>query len=390
MTKPRSRRLATTALVLLVSLLLAACTSAQAAEPPLPTTVAPPAPTATAIQVAELARQAQADTTPVAPTPRPPTATPLPPTATAPAPEPTADPAAAPTALPAPTARPADAAPRVGLQVGHLRSNELPDELAHLRSSTGARWGNLSEAQLNQAIVNRIRPLLEAEGIIVDVLPATVPPGYVADAFLSIHADGSTSPGPRGWKLATPWRASEASKQLLASVAATYGRATGLSEDVGGITVNMKGYYAFNWRRHTHAIDRYTPAIIVETGFMTNAADRAVIIDQPDRVARGIAEGVLNYLRQRDPNDTAALIPPDFTVHRAITTGVAVRAAPRENARLLVRVGPEARISPFERQGDWLQAFVRVGDQRVIGWVRADMVTATNEQPTFPTAATNP
>lgn len=379
---PRSSAL----VALLCALLLSACATAQASAPPPARTPERPAPAAPAAAPAAQARPlgapaAQAATaTPAPPTPAPPT--PVPPTATP-------DPNAPPTPWPTPTARPAGTAPRVGLQVGHLRSNELPEELARLRTSTGARWGGVSEAQLNLDIVNRVRPLLEAQGVIVDVLPATVPPGYDADAFLAIHADGSAGAAARGWKLATPWRASEASKQLLTAVAAAYGPATGLPEDVGGVTFNMKGYYAFNWRRHEHAISRYTPAIIVEMGFMTNAADRAVMFNQPDRVARGIADGVLAYLRQRDPANGAALVPPDFPVLRSGPAGATVRAAPRDDARVLARIAPDQRITPFDRQNGYYQAFTRSGETRVVGWVREDQVIVTNEQPTFPTP-TNP
>ena len=363
-------------LTLLLLLLLAACTTAEAAPLPVVATEVPIPPTSAPI---EPMPALQASVTPTA-TQEP---TPLP-TATA-LPTPTIDPAVTPT----PTPRPDGTPPRVGLQVGHLRSNELPDEQAHLRRSTGARWGNVTEAQLNLDIVNRIKPLLEARGVVVDIIPATVPPGYDADAFLAIHADGSTRSGPRGWKLATPWRTSAASKLLLERVAASYGPITGLPEDVGGVTVNMKGYYAFNWRRHTHAIAATTPAIIVEMGFMTNAADRAVMFNDPDRIARAIAEGVLDYLARRDPRDGAALLPPNYPVLRALEGGVAIRSAPRDQAKLLVRVGPDVQIIPFDKVDTWYQAFVRMKDRRIIGWVRADQVRATDEQPTFPTP-TNP
>ncbi len=369
-------------LLLLFSMLLTACTTAQASTMHL-TATAMTAPAAPPL----LARAASTPVgrfviTPTAVDPSLPTPTAGPPTSTP-------DPLASPTPWPTPTARPAGTPPRVGLQVGHLRSNELPDELERLRTSTGARWGNVSEAELNLEIVNRVKPLLEAQGVMVDVIPATVPPAYSADAFLAIHADGAAGSGPRGWKLATPWRASEASKQLLAAVAAAYGPATGMPEDVGGVTINMKGYYAFSWRRYTHAIDRYTPAIIVEMGFMTNAADRAILFGQPDRVARGIADGILAYLAQNDPANGAARVPPDYPLMRAVSEGVAVRAAPREDGRLLARIGPEQRVTPFDKQDGWFQAFVRIDDSRVIGWIRADQLNATNEQPVFPTP-TNP
>ncbi len=308
------------------------------------------------------------------------TASPAPPTATATP--------SGPTTIPTPSPRPAGTPWRVGLQVGHLRSNELPDELARLRTSTGARYGRTTEADLNLDIAQRVQKLLEAQGIVVDLLPATVPPSYDADAFIAIHADGSPSERARGWKIATPWRASQASKQLLAAVAATYGPATGLPEDVGGITFNMRGYYAFSYRRHTHAIARTTPAIIVEMGFMTSPADRDVLFGQPDRVARGIAEGIVNYLRGRDPNDGAALLPPEFPMLRALPTGAVLRAAPRDNARVLMNLTPDQRLAAFSKENGWYEVFVR-GEWRTLGWVREDQVEATNEPLVIPTA-TNP
>ncbi len=390
MSTPTSARRLPTLVVLLTALLLSACSARSSELPPAPTPqgdlatpAASPAAQAAPLLAPAVAYAAEAATptaTAVPPTPAPPT--PVPPTATV-------DPNASPTPWPTPSPRPAGLAPRVGLQVGHLRSNELPEELERLRTSTGARWGTVTEAQLNLDIANRVKPLLEAQGIIVDILPATVPPSYDADAFLAIHADGSTGAAARGWKLATPWRASEASKQLMAAVGAAYGPATGMPEDVGGVTFNMRGYYAFNFRRHVHAIARTTPAIIVEMGFMTSAADRAILFNQPDRVARGIADGVIAYLKQRDPANGAALLPPNYPVLRAAPAGATLRAAPRDDARVLAKISPDSRITPFDKQNGYYQAFVRSGETRTVGWVREDQVVVTNEQPTFPTP-TNP
>lgn len=308
-----------------------------------------------------------------------------PPTATA---EPPVAPAAAgPTTLPTPTPRAPGTPWRVGVQVGHLRSHELPEELARLRTSTGARYGGVTEAELNLAIVERIKPLLEAQGVVVDVLPATVPPAYDADAFIAVHADGSTNPRARGWKAATPWRASRASQALLDTVAASYGPATGLPYDAGGITSNMRGYYAFSYRRHTHAIARTTPAIIVETGFMTSAADREILFGQPDRVARGIADGVMAYLNARDPSDGAALLPPEFPQFRSLP-GAVLRTAPRDDAGVLLQISPDSRVIVFSQRDDWYEAVVR-GEWRAVGWIRNDQVTASDDPLTLPTA-TNP
>src|SRR5687768_6394320 len=89
---------------------------------------------------------------------------------------------------------------RVGLQVGHWRSHELPDELARLRGSTGAHAAGIAEHQVNLDIAERAAVHLRAAGVTVDVLPATVPPRYHADAFVALHADGSASTRSSGFK----------------------------------------------------------------------------------------------------------------------------------------------------------------------------------------------
>ena len=75
----------------------------------------------------------------------------------------------------------------------------------------------------------------------------------------------------------------------------------------------MQNYYAFNYRRYEHALHPMTVAAILETGFLTNAGDRRIIVSDPDRAARGIADAVKLFLKTmpiepqlvelgRDPN----------------------------------------------------------------------------------------
>jgi N-acetylmuramoyl-L-alanine amidase len=308
-----------------------------------------------------------------------------PPPATA---EPSATATPTPSVIPTPTPRPAGTPPRVGIQVGHWNSKDLPDELKRLRTSSGAFAAGYSEAQVNLEIAKRVAKLLESRGMLVDVLPATIPPSYDADAFVSIHADGSRSGGSRGFKLATPWRTSRASQHLADVLTAEYARATGMPQD-GAITVNMRGYYAFNYRRHTHAINRTTPAVILETGFLTSAADRAVIIGQADNVAIGIANGIIRYLSERDPNDGGALIPPEYRTQRPIDpAGLDVRAAPNDKAKIVTHIDGNARIFVFQERDGWYQGMIR-GGSRVQGWVRKDQVTATNDPTPTPPPATD-
>lgn len=293
---------------------------------------------------------------------------------------PSATPAASPTpsVQPTPTPRPAGTPLRVGIQAGHWLSSELPDELARLRGSSGAFAAGYAEADVNLSIARRVARLLESDGIVVDLLPATIPLSYDADAFVALHADGSPSPAARGFKLATPWRTSRASQHLLDALTTEYATVTGMPQD-GAITFNMRGYYAFSYQRHRHAIAKTTPAVIVEMGFLTNSTDRALLIDQPDKLAIGIANGIVRYLNERDPRDGAALIPPTFAVQRpSAEAGVDLRAAPRENAAVVLHVPANGRLVPFQERDGWYQVFVR-GGQRVTGWVPKDALVRTND-----------
>ncbi len=276
----------------------------------------------------------------------------------------------APTVEPTPTPRPAGTPPRVGLQVGHWKTDELPDELARLRTSYGTSAGGYTELQINLDITPRIAALLEAEGVVVDVLPATVPPGYDADAFITIHADGSTNLARNGFKLATPWRTSQASRLLHDLLREEYATATGMPWD-DGITTNMRGYYAFSYTRYEHTIARTTPAVIVEMGFLTNDGDRAILTTQQDQLAQALANGILRYLRERDPNDGAALIPPEpvrYSVNAG--TSVPIYASKSTAAAVVLQAPPASRITSFNAFDGWHEVFVRTPDeQRMTGWV---------------------
>jgi N-acetylmuramoyl-L-alanine amidase len=266
--------------------------------------------------------------------------------------------------------------PRIGLQVGHWKSNELPDELSRLRTSTGAFAAGVREADLNLAIAQRTAELLRGIGVDVDLLPATVPPQYEADAFIAIHADGVTRPGPRGYKLATPWRTSRDSQLLADSLLEEYGIATGLPRSTS-ITVNMKGYYAFMYRLYSHTIAKTTPAVILELGYLTSPEDRQLLLGDQERVAVGVANGIVRYLNSRNPQDLAAREPVEYPIVRA-RTATDVRASRDDNARSLLRVDRTYRLVPINERDGWYEVVV-ARDWRIVGWVRIDQTEPTGE-----------
>lgn len=189
---------------------------------------------------------------------------------------------------------------RVGLQVGHWKNDELPEELSRLIGNTGAVGGGKTEAEVNLVIAQEAAKLLQEKGITVDILPATVPKQYWADVFVAIHADGSTDPATSGFKIAPPWRDySGSAGQLVTHLETAYAAATDLKQDPN-TTRNMRGYYAFAWWRYEYAMHPMTTAAIVETGFLTSPSDRRLIVDNPRRSAAAIAEGITNYLTEKE------------------------------------------------------------------------------------------
>lgn len=193
-----------------------------------------------------------------------------------------------------------DVPPTIGVQVGHWKNNEVPEELKNLKNNTGASGGGKSEAEVNYEIANLIANNLRQNGVHVDILPTTIPPDYWADVFIAIHADGSEDATKSGYKFATSWRDfTDEAESLVENLNNNYGAKTGLEYDPN-ISRNMRGYYAFAWWRYEHSIHPMTTAVIAETGFLTNYNDRQLIVNNPEISANAISEVLINYLKDKN------------------------------------------------------------------------------------------
>lgn len=186
---------------------------------------------------------------------------------------------------------------KVGLQAGHWKNSDLPEELKKLRQNHGAEGKGKKEWEVNLKIAQLVAEKLKKEGISAEILPATIPPNYSADAFLAIHADSHTDSQKNGFKAATSWYTkTNRSNKLLEAVSKEYLARTKMPwEDT--ITNGMKGYYAFNWTRFEHSIDPNTPAIIVESGFLTNEYDSDLLVNTPEIAAEALTHGILKFLK---------------------------------------------------------------------------------------------
>jgi len=180
--------------------------------------------------------------------------------------------------------------------VGHWKTDEVPSELRRLDGQTGANWDGLTEIDVSLEIAQRLAVILNSKGIAVDVLPTTVPAGYIADAFISLHADSDGVGQWSGFKMAHGARRGPYEDTLLADVRDAYGDATGLEWDANHISRSMTGYFAFNWSRFQHAVAAHTPAIILEMGYLSSDHDRELMTEQPEVLARAIADGLVQFL----------------------------------------------------------------------------------------------
>jgi hypothetical protein len=187
---------------------------------------------------------------------------------------------------------------RIGLQIGHLEVSNHPEELANLRYSTGASVNGINEVDINLVVAQTLRDMLQTEGLTVDMLPATVPPDYQADVFISLHADSNEDPERRGYKSAVfRYERNKHDALLKTIIDQNYFYFSGFPDDDDNVSGSMLEYYAFNYQRFKHTVHPSTPAIIVEMGYLSNKEDLEFMSD-PINPAYALKIGILSYLQE--------------------------------------------------------------------------------------------
>ncbi len=84
--------------------------------------------------------------------------------------------------------------------------------------------------------------------------------------------------------------------RLVDTLNQVYAADTELTRDDEHISLRMRYYYAFNSRRYCHAVAPGVPQAIIEMGYLTSSVDRGLLISDPDKLARGVADGVQAFL----------------------------------------------------------------------------------------------
>jgi N-acetylmuramoyl-L-alanine amidase len=176
-------------------------------------------------------------------------------------------------------------AQRIGIVAGHWGKDDpgavCPD--------------GLTEQEVNLRIATLVKQYLIDAGYEVDLMQEFDDKlmQYKAIALVSIHADtcmyiDSTK---SGFKVAAAQGSiyPEKYQRLNSCLIHRYQKTTGLAFDFNTITADMREYHAFD-EIHTD-----TTAAIIETGFLN--LDRDLLENHPDIPARGIADGILCYVR---------------------------------------------------------------------------------------------
>ncbi|MCL5962499.1 MAG: N-acetylmuramoyl-L-alanine amidase [Chloroflexi bacterium] len=176
---------------------------------------------------------------------------------------------------------------KVGLQVGHWRREEASYPF---NASPGSSGGGLGEAEMNLITAKSVARHLSVRGVRVDLLPTVIPKGYKADAVVAIHADGGPS-SRRGFFVDRPAQSRVAGleAQLSNAIVKEYRSASDIPYVYRG-TPNSQYYYGY------YDVESSTPMVLIETGFLSNDADRRILIDRTEDTGAAITNGIMEFL----------------------------------------------------------------------------------------------
>ena len=156
----------------------------------------------------------------------------------------------------------------------------------------------LMEAVVNEKIASRVAEQLKRQGVSVMLLDEYDPrlEGLHARALVSIHADSCVDKS--GFKVASAEQTviPEQDQMLVSCLREKYGEETGLAYHPSAVTKDMTQYHAFQ------RVAYDTPGAIIEAGYL--GGDRDVLVNEPDKLARAITDGILCFLDWQDAQKT--------------------------------------------------------------------------------------
>ena len=170
--------------------------------------------------------------------------------------------------------------PNAGAEGNGLREQDLTYRIGVALADLINANPNL-EARLSRPSADTQLGTSNASSLSARVNDANV---WGANYFISLHANASSAPsasGVEGYVYALDTSAAELSKDIVENLT----EATGLRD---------RGVFA---RPSLYVLRRTAmPATLIELGYITNAGDAALMNENPGLFARGIYNGILEYL----------------------------------------------------------------------------------------------
>ncbi len=175
---------------------------------------------------------------------------------------------------------------KIGIVSGHRGPNNDPGAVCDDGLTEAATVFNIA-----QLVVRNLR----GRGYTVDLLDEFDARlnDYQATALVSIHANTCKDWGETVSGFLVASAAARVTEQgndsdLVECIARHYAQVSGLERRNDGVTSDMSDYHTFR------EINGLTPAAIIETGFLR--ADRDILTQKPDVLARGITDGIICFL----------------------------------------------------------------------------------------------
>lgn len=197
-----------------------------------------------------------------------------------------------------PTETPSSSTVRIGIVAGHWKDPG---------NSGFACDDGLTEEQLNLRIGTLVVQNLTNQGYKVDLLEEFDPrlTQYKALAIVSIHNDTCQyiDDEATGFKVSPALANSypENTDRLVECMVSEYKAVTGMTVHPNRVTADMSTYHTFN------EVHSSTPVIIIETGYMN--LDRQILTEQGERIASGVAAGILCYINPEEAEEEATVTP---------------------------------------------------------------------------------
>lgn len=215
---------------------------------------------------------------------------------------------ALPPLAPSPTAPVAPAAPGTAARADSPGAiAKLPQSIratvvidpGHGGKDPGSQISTVNEKNINLAVARLVARKLSQRGVSVlmtrnsDVfieLPDRAAAGRRADVFVSIHADSNPSSAKVGHSVIYP-RTSEPRSVLLGRLIDQYLVSAGSPKYI--LRADNRGLLVLRQAQ--------CPAVLVEVGYLSNRAEAARLASAAyqERLATGVANGILDYLSRR-------------------------------------------------------------------------------------------